>query len=254
VRGWRGLGLDAGRSVVVHSSLSGLGRVEGGAGAVVDSLVRVVGPEGTVVVPTFTPYVADPAPEVVGVPDAEVRARRDAVPAFHADLPSTTGAVPEALRSRADAVRSDHPQASFAAVGRHAADITAEQPLSFALGPGSPFDRLHDLDGAILLVGVGHDRNSYLHHAEGLTPAPRLKLRRFPLVTPGGRVWCEALDVGDDNGVHFPAVGREFERAAGVRPATVGRARCVLLPIRPFVDFAARRLAQLLPARPPGRA
>lgn len=243
--GWRRAGVADGMHVIVHSSLSALGPVDGGAATVVASLRRAVGPAGTIVAPAFTPQVADPDPGA-GVPDAAVRARRAAVPTFHPGLPSTMGAVPEALRALPDAARSAHPQASVVAAGARAAEIVADQPLGFALDRDSPFGRLHDLSGHILLVGVGHNRNSFLHHAETLTPRPRLKLRRFPLIVAGQRVWCETLDVGDDNGTHFPTVGRDFERHAGSREVAVGAAACRLLPVRPFVAFAVRRLTELL--------
>lgn len=248
IDGWRRTGVAEGMTLIVHSSLSALGPVDGGASTVVDSLLAAVGTSGTVVVPAFTPQVSDPEPDLGGVPDPDLRARRDAVPLFHPDLPSPMGAIAEALRTRTDSVRSTHPQASVAAVGRHAADVVARQPVNFALGADSPFGRLHDLDARILLIGVRHNRNSFLHHAETLTPRPRLKLRRFPVRLDGERVWLEALDVGDDNGTHFPAVGDEFERRAGVERTSVGQAACALLPARPFVEFAVERLTGLLDA------
>ncbi|WP_425546357.1 AAC(3) family N-acetyltransferase [Brachybacterium sacelli] len=75
---------------------------------------------------------------------------------------------------------------------------------------------------------------------------PRLKQRRFPALVDGERVWCETLDVGDDNDTHFPVVGHDYERHAGIRPCYVGNARTVLLSVRDFVPFASRRLTELL--------
>jgi aminoglycoside 3-N-acetyltransferase len=246
--GWRRAGLERGMHVVVHSALSSLGPVCGGAATVVESLRDAVGDDGTIVVPAFTPQVADPDPETRGVPDAAVRARRAAVPLFTPDLPSPMGAVAEAFRRLPEAVRSRHPQASVAAVGAAAQAIVADQPLHFALGPGSPFARLADLDGRILLIGVGHNRNSFLHHAETFVPDRRLKLRRFPVGCGGERMWCETLDVGDDNDTHFPVVGQDFERYAGTVATTVAGARAVLLSARQFVPFAVARLTELLSA------
>ncbi|MFE0102435.1 aminoglycoside N(3)-acetyltransferase [Streptomyces sp. NPDC059009] len=249
VEGWRRAGVTEGMDLIVHSSLSSLGRVEGGAATVVDSLRTALGPTGTLVTPAFTWQVADPDPGHVGVPDAGVRERRAAVPLFHPDLETTSmGAVPELVRALPESLRSSHPQASVAAVGARAAEIVARQTLGFAIGRTSPFGALHDLDGHILLVGVGHDRNTFLHYAETLTPRPRLKVRRFPLSVHGERVWTETLDVGNDNGRHFPAVGRAFEEWAGTEEVMVGAAACRLLPVRPLVEFAVRRLTQLLAA------
>lgn len=247
--GWRRTGLSAGMDVIVHASLSRFGHVEGGAGAVVESLRRVLGASGTLVVPTFTWQVTDPEPDHVGVPDARVRERRAAVPTFHAGLPTTSmGAISDAVRALPDSVRGSHPQASLTAVGARAAEIVDRQPLGFALGRTSPFGRLHDLGAAVLLAGVGHDRNTFLHYVETLTPAPRLKVRRFPYVIDGERVWVEAPDVGNDNGRHFPTVGREFEEHAGIEEVRVGSATCRLLPVPALVEFAVPRLTELLAA------
>ncbi len=52
--GLRAVGLAAGHHVVVHSSLSRLGRVDSGPNAVIDALQDVVTSEGTLVAPTFS--------------------------------------------------------------------------------------------------------------------------------------------------------------------------------------------------------
>ncbi|MFJ3220074.1 aminoglycoside N(3)-acetyltransferase [Kitasatospora sp. NPDC086801] len=255
VEGWRRVGVREGMAMIVHSSLSSLGRVDGGAAAVVASLREAVGPGGTVAVPTFTTdVVSDPAPEHTGLPSPEVAERRAAVPLFHTGLPSRMGAVPEALRALPESLRSTHPQASVAAVGAHAREVTARRSLGFAVGRESPFGALHDLGGYVLLIGVGHNRNTFLHYAETFAPNRRLKLRRFPMAIQGERVWIEAPDVGNDNDTHFPVVGREFEERAGIREVLVGSAPCRLIPVRELIPFAVRRLTELLAADGSGAA
>jgi aminoglycoside 3-N-acetyltransferase len=251
VRGWERIGLSDGMTVIVHSSLSSFGTVTGGARTVVTSLLAAVGPRGTIAMPAFTPQVSDPAPGTLGVPDTATCERRDAVPLFHPGLPSQMGAIPEAFRKLPGSVRSAHPQVSVSAHGPHADHIVASHPLGFAVGPNSPFDRLRDLEAHILLVGVGHNRNTFLHHAETLSRVRRLKIRRFPKVVDGERVWVEALDVADDNGRLFPTIGDEFERTSGTEIITIGKARCRLIPVQPFVNFATDRFAQRLSQQPP---
>src|SRR3712207_3314359 len=95
-------------------------------------------------------------------------------------------------------------------------------------------------------VYVGHNRNSFLHHAESLIARSRLEQRRFPVLVDGERIWWETLDVGDDDDTHFPVVGRDYERHTEIRPAHIGHARTVLLPARDFVSFGSRRLTELL--------
>ncbi|MEU4116554.1 AAC(3) family N-acetyltransferase [Kitasatospora sp. NPDC028055] len=255
VEGWHRVGVRPGMAIIVHSSLSSLGPVEGGAAAVVASLREAVGPGGTVAAPAFTgSVVCDPAPDHAGLPTPEIAELRAAVPLFHPELPSPMGAIAEALRSLPESLRSTHPQASVAAVGAHAREVTARRSLGFAVGRESPFGALHDLGGYVLLVGVGHNRNTFLHYAETFAPNRRLKLRRFPMAIQGERVWIETPDVGNDNDTHFPVVGREFEELAGIREVLVGNAPCRLVPVRELIPFAVRRLTELLAADGPGAA
>ncbi|MEU9193261.1 aminoglycoside N(3)-acetyltransferase [Streptomyces hundungensis] len=240
--------MRAGSVLIVHASLSAFGTVEGGADTVVGALLDCLTPTGTLAVPTFTPEVSDPHPQVEQPISDKVMAARDEVPLFHDALPSPMGAVPAAVLAHPDRLRGSHPQASVAAIGPLAHRITHQQPLAYALGPGSPFDALHELDADILLLGVGHNRNSFLHYAETRVPHHRRKLRRFPYLVDGQRVWVEAHDVGDDNGTYFPRVGAEFAATGQVRSRTIGRAECRLMNSRALVRFAAERLGELLAA------
>ncbi|QWF85229.1 aminoglycoside N(3)-acetyltransferase [Amycolatopsis sp. CA-230715] len=234
---FRALGLAEGAVVMAHSSLSAFGRVAGGANTVVRALLDCVGETGTLVVPTFTgDVVTDP-----GAGDA-----RHGVPLFHEDMPTSMGAIASAVLAWPGRKRSGHPQASVAAVGKEAGRITATQPLGYAVGTGSPFDVLHALRADILLLGVGHNRNTFLHYAESRVPHHRRKVRRFPYLVEGQRVWVETDDVGDDNGTHFPRIGAEYEETGAVRTRTIGEARCRLLATQPFIAFAVRRLDALL--------
>ena len=246
-RGLRALGVTEGATLVVHSSLSAFGEVDGGAATVLGALKECVGETGTIVVPAFTgDVIADPHPDcrVAGIP--EVEAARARVPLFHDAFPTTMGAVPTALLAEPGRRRSRHPQASVAGLGAAAEHVTEHQPFAYALGADSPFCRLYALKAQILLLGVGHDRNSFLHHAESLVPGHRTKLRRFPYLVEGQRVWLEAPDIGNDNGTYFPRIGAEWADRGQSRRQTIGNARCELLDAVAFIDFARMRLDQLL--------
>ena len=68
------------------------------------------------------------------------------------------GAIPEAFRSHPGTLRSSHPLVSVCANGRHAQAITAQHALEFCEGAGTPFEKLYELDGWTLLLGVGFNR------------------------------------------------------------------------------------------------
>ena len=219
--GFRGLGLAAGDRVVVHSSLSSLGHVDGGADAVVDALLDAVGPEGVVAAPTFTRYDRPYDPGT---------------------SPSTTGAVTEALRRRERAVRSPHPTKSVAAIGPGVADLLADHDPANSLGPGSPLHRLAADGGKVLLLGVDHTSDSALHVAERLAGAPYRDQTAVTETAVGGAV--ERVEV---NRVHcsrgFEVVHPLTVEAGAVSRGRVGEAAARLLDGEALLGLARDLLA-----------
>ena len=141
----RRLGVQRGDKLFVHSSLCSMGHMVGDGDTVIDAILEVIGPEGTLMVPTFTPNCA--LFDVLRTP-------------------SKTGLITETLRHRPEAVRSWHPTHSVAAIGRAAEELTRDHLQFRALGKGSPVDRLTNRGGYVLLLGVGHNRNSTVHIGE----------------------------------------------------------------------------------------
>jgi aminoglycoside 3-N-acetyltransferase len=152
--GLRKLGLYTGCNVLVHSSLSSFGHVEGGADAVIDALLEVVGESGTVIVPTLT---------------GSERLNADNPPIFDPiNSACWTGRIPETLRQRFNAIRSLHPTHSVAAIGAHAVTLTQDHIDSATPCDAlSPYGKLPTLpDSFILLIGVSHHSNTTFHHVE----------------------------------------------------------------------------------------
>ena len=153
------LGLGVGHIVFVHSSLSSIGYVEGGADAVVDAFLDVLGSTGTLVVPTFTfshGRKLDPVFDPI----------RD---------PSEMGRITEVTRTRPGARRSHHLLHSVAALGGHAEDITAVHGAS-AWAADGPFWKLYELDAHILMLGVPYLRCTFFHVIEQLV---QVRYRRW---------------------------------------------------------------------------
>ena len=214
--GLRALGLEADDRVIVHSSLSSLGWVEGGAETVVDALLEVVGSEGTVMMPTFT--------------------TGDAEPFNRAETPSVTGRITEELRTREGAVRSAHPTHSVSAVGANAESLTRGHEPANSLGPDSPMHRLIEAGGSILLLGVDHTSNSSVHIAERLDDLPYRDQTRTATVVDGDG---EARTV-ITNAVHcsygFDAVEVVARRAGLLTEGAIGEASVQLMDGQALLD------------------
>jgi aminoglycoside 3-N-acetyltransferase len=134
-------------------------------------------------------------------------------------------------------LRSDHPQVSFAARGPHAEQIVGGHSLGNSLGEESPLARIYDLDGLVLLLGVGHGSNTSIHLAEYRSGRAKPGKNGAPQFVDGVRRWVEFEDVELDSD-DFPAVGASFEGEHGGRRAAVARAEALLVPQRPLVDYA----------------
>ncbi len=144
----RNLGVRPGMTLLVHSSLSSLGWVCGGAPAVILALELVLGEEGTLVMPTHSTDLSDPAQwQHPGVPEKWWQQIRDEMPAYSSDLSPTRemGAISECFRKQDGTLRSYHPQVSFAARGKNAVYITGSHALEFSMGEGSPLARVYEL-------------------------------------------------------------------------------------------------------------
>lgn len=238
------LGLRAGDVVLVHTSLRSLGWVCGGPVAVVQALLDVLGPGGTLMVPTHSGENSDPKDwENPPVPESWWPVIREEMPAYDpAITPSyKVGVVPETVRTWPGAVRSDHPQMSFAAIGPSAGELVAGHALHSQLGEQSPLAALERAGGKVLLLGAEFGSCTTFHLAEYRVPDPPTFEFGAAITTSAGRRWVTFTDVrvySED----FEALGAAYEQTGVLRTGKVGEADCRLLDARSAVAFAVEWL------------
>ena len=151
------IGLRPGTVVMVHTSLSAIGYVCGGAQTVIEALTETVGPEGTIMMPTQSWKNLDPEDGVHWNTEEEYwQIIRDNWPAYDKRITptNTMGAVAEMFRSWPGVLRSDHPARSVAAWGKNAEYLVSNHDLSNIFGDGSPIGKLYELDGSVDRRGI----------------------------------------------------------------------------------------------------
>lgn len=243
-RDLRQLGLDAGMTVLVHSSLSAIGWVVGGPVAVVQALMDVLTPEGTLVMPTHSSDNSEPSQwRNPPVPADWWPIIRETMPGYDPRVTPTRsmGRIVDTFRTWPRVRRSAHPAMSFAAWGRHADSIVDDHALDYGLGERSPLARVYDLSGSVLLLGVGFGNNTSFHLSEYRIDR-RTEIEQGAAVQEGeGSVWRVYKDIELNDAV-FPELGAAFEQTGWVTRGLVGSAQALLFPQRPAVDFAAEWL------------
>ena len=234
IKGLRDMDIRPGSLLQVHSSLSRFGYVEGGADTVVDALLEAVGPDGTVMMPTFNHSAA-----------AIFDLRRS---------PSTNGIITEALRRRPEAKRSMHPTHPYAAIGPLAEKLVQGHLETLTFGPECPLGRLARWGGRILLLGVGMNVNTCAHIGETIARVHCLGYREAPrqVRTQHGAV-IEAWTTAWRNGpcrMEWDVLEGRMRNRGMIRDGHIGPAEVHCMKAQDVVDVVLELTKELCPTCP----
>lgn len=245
------LGLAPGDSVMVHAAVSKVGRLLDGPDTIIAALRDTVGPEGTVLA------YADWEARYEDLVDEDGRVPpewREHIPPFDPQRSRAirdNGVLPEFLRTTPGALRSGNPGASLVALGAKEEWFTADHPLDYGYGEGSPLARLVAAGGKVLMLGAPLDTLTLLHHAEHLADIPGKRIRRIevPFAAPDGTQWrmIEEFDTGDPivEGLaedYFAEIVTEFLASGQGQQGLVGAAPSVLVDAAALTAFGVNWL------------
>jgi aminoglycoside N3'-acetyltransferase len=229
----RELGVEDGGVLLVHTSFRAIRPVERGPIGLIEALRDALGPEGTLVMPSWSGDDDDPFDPLT------------------TPTPPSLGVVADTFWRLPGVLRSNHSQA-FAAAGPEAARVTSDPlPLPPHI-PESPVGRVRDLDGQVLLLGVGHDADTTLHLAELLAGVPYRVPSYCTVLRDGRRVRIDYEE--NDHCCERFAFADQWLRARGLQAeGRVGHAHARLARARDIVEVTLEHLARdlLLFLHPP---
>ncbi len=255
----RALGVEPGDVLMVHAALRSVGPVVSGADAIIAALRDAIGSDGTLMV--YTDWEADmwgghtwtldEGKETLALTVIQpVEATREHVLPF--DPASSrairdNGALMELVRTLPGARRSANPGASCAAIGRRAEWLTSDHSIDYGYGEHSPFAKLVEVGGKVLMLGATSDHMTLLHHAEHLADIPGKRVLRIetPFLVEGHTEWrwIEEFNTGvpvaeglaDD---YFATIVEDFLATGKGTRGTIGAASSVLVKATEIVPFA----------------
>lgn len=228
----RALGIVPGDRIALHSSWRAIRPVEGGAEAVIDAIQQAITPHGTLIMPAFRDSLNEP---------------------FQLETtPSDCGLLTELFRRRPGVERSLHVSHSVLAWGDRADwFVAAHEEGRTALGVDSPFDRLAQLGGKVLMAGVGFDRSSMVHVGEAHACVTYLNIPYSP-------EFAQPVDYFDRAGVrrsttiaecpgcsaNFAVVEAHMRRKGLVRDGKLGNATAMLVLGRDIIAAVKELVAE----------
>jgi len=235
VSGLRALGVTAGDVVLAHSSLKSFGKVDGGADAVINALLEVVGPGGTAMVPTLT---------------GSEEFSPDNPPVFDVlNTPCWTGAIPETFRRRPGAARSLHPTHSVSVIGPDADFLIRDHmTCKTPCGPDSPYLRLAERDGKVVFFGVNLTSCTLLHGVEEIAGC-EYNLQNEPVnatvIDEQGRSHSVRVFIHQyGTPRRFQVLDSPLLREGIMRMGHIGRSEVRVLRARPAVEMALKLLRE----------
>jgi aminoglycoside N3'-acetyltransferase len=223
VRQLGALGVERGGVLLVHASFSRIAPLEHGPRGLIEALLAALGERGTLVMPSM--------------------ADDDDTPFDRRTMPCrSVGVLADSFWRMSGVVRSDSPHA-FAAMGPHAARITLPHPVDVPHGLESPPGRVYELDGQVLLLGIGHDGDTTIHVAENIAGV-RYRQRKHATILVNAQPRRFEYGETDHCCEKFNLLDSWLEKRGRQGRGRVGHAEARLVRSRDVVVAALERLRE----------
>ena len=226
------LGVKKGDHIGLGVSFKSVGHVEGGPLSFIETLLDVVGTEGTIMIPTYTQCF----------PLLKIKKKLVNYIFDYRSTPSNTGLVSETLRKYTGAIRSKHPTNSVAAIGKYAAFMTiGHDQNASAYGP---YSKLAQISGKILCIGIGDKLVGIRHEAQSLAGLLDIVPYRLGVEYLDEKGQLRLFVRRDKGGCtkELPKLITILRESGFVRDGKIGLANSILLPAREALENMASTL------------
>jgi aminoglycoside 3-N-acetyltransferase len=225
------LGIAPGDTLLVHSAYKALGGVEGRAGTVIEALLDVLSPEGTLIMPNFNFDFCRGEPW-------DVRS-----------TPSHMGILTELARQDPRSCRVFHPIYSFAIIGKHQQQLCSKRYQS-SYGADSVFGQLRELDGKIMVIGLSYNNSmTFFHHVEEMQGVDYRYMKTFsgPVTDWDGSASEQSFTmlVRDiEKGVHtmVDPMGAQMEQDGVIQVGQIGEAKVSVMTANDIYAYTAEHM------------
>jgi aminoglycoside 3-N-acetyltransferase len=240
------LGINKNELLLVHSSNSGLGYINGGANAIINGIKKAVGAGGTFLMPTFTrPYLGF---------EGRLNKGMNYRPYDPSSIDQVcTGQVPRTLLKRHKVLRSAHVTHSWAGLGKLAAACLNEhQLLDPPAAANSPMGKALSMNAKLLYFGCDINASTFIHFLEDQAKVPFLENAVVKIRTPSGRFRTEIIPrhfSGHRDFYKAPAIeSKFFQRAVAggleIRNEKLGLGTLYLIELKQFYEIGMRLFAE----------
>jgi aminoglycoside 3-N-acetyltransferase len=245
----RALGVHAGQTVMLHTSVNAVGQVMGGANTILQALFEVLTPNGTLMMYAGWQDIPDFLDELDEDERALYRAQHPPFDPAHSRAVRDNSILAEFLRTWRGTQRSLNPEASMVANGAQADYLTRDHPLNYGYGTGSPLEKLVQLGGHVLMLGAPLDTVTLLHYSEFVARLRHKNVVHYscPMIKDGATVWVEVedYDTGDHHDNYaFRDISQAYVETGRSKQGKVGDADCTLFDAADLNAFAVKWLEE----------